>query len=146
MTIKKMIYYFNDIPNLNKSFEHFESNLLTKGPFVILVFADWCGHCKNMRTDWNASLKTATQDVVEVEASVYDHMTNTHPAHPFSQILSQNVRGYPTLGKIEHNKFSEYSQGSRTKTDFDKFLKKDKKSEKSGKSAKSIKALLNKYS
>ena len=73
----------SDIPAFEK--------ILEKGPMaVVLVYADWCGHCdKYKKNVWNPlkSLKNKTMNMASVH---YDQLANT-------SISNAKLEGYPSV-------------------------------------------------
>jgi thioredoxin-related protein len=107
----------------------FFENVLGKKEFVLLVHADWCGHCQVMKKDWKKAKQAQKKNVsyvVEMEHTVYTHFVNHHKDHTFSKVLSSSVSGFPCIvrvgvfqkGIVDINEF----EGERVKDDFVKFM------------------------
>jgi len=90
------VFKFDKLDSFNSSFDKFESQVFKKQPFVLLVYANWCGHCTHMRDNWDTAVKGAAENVVEVEFDVLKHLTDTHDDNHFVQIL-KDVKGFPSI-------------------------------------------------
>ena len=66
------------------------SNLLKDGDWMVLYYADWCGHCQTMKPEWqkvvNKMKTTNMVNVAEVESN-----------HINSLINKPQVNGFPTI-------------------------------------------------
>ena len=66
------------------------SNLLKDGDWMVLYYADWCGHCQTMKPEWQKvvnKMKSSNRvNVAEVESN-----------HINSLINKPQVNGFPTI-------------------------------------------------
>ena len=66
------------------------SNLLKDGDWMVLYYAEWCGHCQTMKPEWqkvvNKMKNTNIVNVAEVESN-----------HINSLINKPQVNGFPTI-------------------------------------------------
>lgn len=84
------------------------------GTVYFRVWAKWCGHCTNMKgkdPELHAALSKHRKDIeiYDIEDTLYTHMLNKHPDHPFMLSLSQSkisIQAYPTALKWENGRFS----------------------------------------
>lgn len=78
----------------------FES-LLSKGPMaVVLVYADWCGHCMNFKQNvWNKDTLSKPSKL-NAAAVHYDMVENT-------SMKNANVSGYPSMFLVGKDKKPE---------------------------------------
>jgi thiol-disulfide isomerase/thioredoxin len=97
----------NDALNLSK--------LLKDGNWMVLYYAEWCGHCKTMKPEWkkavdNVSNNKDTINVAEIESS---HIGN----------LSEppNVDGYPTIKMYNNGKEVAKFEDERISDKIEKF-------------------------
>jgi thiol-disulfide isomerase/thioredoxin len=85
------------------------------------VYADWCGHCKSLKPEWN-KLKTMIQkdrvQFIEIEESESAKRSQFEKKTK----RSLNVNGYPTIFKIHTNKPVEYYTGPRTAQDMRQWI------------------------
>jgi len=98
--------------------EGFEGGSVSGGSYkLVMYYADWCGHCKNAKPEFNklGATKTIGGKIVEIQAVNPD--TNPEAAE------GKNIRGYPTihLYSAKGNLVQEY-QGERTHEGFVEFL------------------------
>lgn len=113
---------------------------LKKNHGVVLFFMNGCGHCVDMKDEWNAA-------VDECRNTGYGHENDdfvlgaieSNDTNLFKENgISHNVSGYPTIlyvssegirqGSVNHEKY----ENPRTKAEFVKWIK-DKKNKKKGK-------------
>ena len=80
----------NDVP----AFE----NMLSKGPMaVVLVYADWCGHCTNYKKNVWSPLKSMKNRTVNMASVHYDQLENT-------SLKNSKIDGYPSLLLVGQDK------------------------------------------
>lgn len=114
-----------------RSFETHQSKLDATKPYIVLVYANWCGHCNSMRSAWDTSVTSVSTKVpiVEVESEVLKHILSQRMNSIFAQALKKVTDGYPTISVIEpksSNSFDTYpypSRFGRTPTEFSTFFK-----------------------
>ena len=97
-----------DIPMFEK--------LLSKGPMaMVLVYADWCGHCTNLKQKvWNDSTLSKTKNI-NTAAVHYDMLDQT-------SLKNTPVQGYPSMflvGKDKQAKEIPTPQSSEELLKFD---------------------------
>lgn len=96
------------------------------------VYANWCGHCQQLKPEWDAMkslIKNKDIEIVEFEENQKDELDEFKKGFPHLQI-----NGYPTVFKILPNKQIEYYEGNRVSHDMKKWvLEKSKMNRKSAK-------------
>ena len=66
-------------------------NMLTKGPMaVVLVYADWCGHCNTYKENVWSPLKSTKGRKLNMASVHYDQLENT-------SLKNSKIEGYPSL-------------------------------------------------
>ena len=66
------------------------SNLLKDGDWMVLYYADWCGHCQTMKPEWQKVVnKMKTTNIVNVAEVESNHIN--------SLINKPQVNGFPTI-------------------------------------------------
>ena len=66
-------------------------NMLSKGPMaVILVYADWCGHCNTYKENVWSPLKSTKGRKLNMASVHYDQLENT-------SLKNSKIEGYPSL-------------------------------------------------
>lgn len=85
----------------------FDKKLKDKCPILFLFHANWCGHCRNFKPEWQ-KIKAALArkrgiHVVEVEAGHFELL----PAH------LKNIAAFPTVQIVKDGKFQEEFNGNR---------------------------------
>ena len=79
-----------DIP----AFEH----MLSSGPMVIvLVYADWCGHCTTYKNNVWTPLKSTPNKMANMASVHYDQLDNT-------SLRGSKISGYPTVMVVGNDK------------------------------------------
>jgi len=106
------------IGELRGSFE-FEAFDNQNGPTFVMYYAQWCGHCKTAKPQFQ-------QLMDNYKGSVKLMMVDCEAPENKELVQSQGIKGFPTLryysGGISEN-FQEYN-GGRTYGDFTQFLNK----------------------
>ena len=92
----------------------FDSDV-SDGQKLVWFYADWCGHCKNMHTDWDrAASQMNGDDVKMVKVNCGNPKDKAHQ----SITRKYDISGYPTIMLLENGEpISEYKDG-RTEQDF----------------------------
>ena len=111
-----------DIEGENREFiEQKESlNDLPKNdkPVIILLHAEWCGHCKALKPEWyrmKTELNKELQDKLIIEEIEDNEMDRKMPIIEKSYLNGNRIEyaGFPTVGSIRKSKFEQYG-GART--------------------------------
>ena len=87
-----------------------------KKPKLVLIHANWCGHCQAMKPNWD-QMKTnvieknmySPNNIIEIESSEQEKELpelNKQLTGPKIEIV-----GYPTMGKITDGGFQRYEGG-----------------------------------
>jgi protein disulfide-isomerase A6 len=84
------------------------------------VYANWCGHCQNLKPEWSKMKKDLQSKIdkncsiefVEIEESEIAKMDRFKKRFPHL-----NVNGYPTIFKNTGGDELEYYNGERTASD-----------------------------
>jgi thiol-disulfide isomerase/thioredoxin len=83
---------------------------ITKMSFILLVHAPWCGHCQMLKPKLEEAIN-ASKDLkvtlVKISDEPYTHLTNTHPQHPLTRLLTSTVSGFPTLMHVRSHQTPE---------------------------------------
>lgn len=118
-----MLYDFSNKDSFDMQFKHFEDkNLYPQKDFVILVYAEWCGHCQQMKPLWDKECaETNRKTIVNLDSDVMKHLIESKKSHQFSNFISENVQGYPTLMKIV-NKKTHLFDGKRDSKSLNEFI------------------------
>lgn len=87
-------------------------------PVLVLVYADWCGHCQRLKPEWFKMKEHlidnniySSDNIIEVENDTeQDKLLEVNSTH-----LANNepimIEGFPTMGKIVDNKMHYYNGG-----------------------------------
>jgi thiol-disulfide isomerase/thioredoxin len=77
------------------------SNLIKSGDWMVLYYAEWCGHCKTMKPEWqkvvsnlsNPKINTNKVNVAEIESSHIGNLVN-----------KPEIEGFPTIKMYNNGK------------------------------------------
>jgi thiol-disulfide isomerase/thioredoxin len=87
-------------------------------PVVILLHAEWCGHCQTLKPEWErmkTELDKKTADNIifeEIESAELDDKLPIISKTYLNDVPIEH-RGFPTIGSIRDHKFEQYG-GQRT--------------------------------
>ena len=126
-----VLHDLNTMQLFNENYPDFEKNTLGKTPFLILVHALYCGHCVNMKPDWDAAVLENSHDtpIAQVEHAVFQHLTSVHGDNTLARLMKESVKGFPFIATVSRKgpndviDVTEYNDG-RTKEGFAKVMKK----------------------
>jgi thiol-disulfide isomerase/thioredoxin len=104
----------NKKENFTSSPNTFDSDV-ADGQKLVWFYADWCGHCKNMHTDWDSAASQMNGDNVKmVKVDCGDPKNKSHE----KITRKYNISGYPTIMLLENGEpVGEYKDG-RGEQDF----------------------------
>jgi len=91
--------------DLNKSNKKMFNNELNKGSSIVLVHADWCGHCKRLKESGELEKLSRTHAVV---------IASDENNYASKVMNKYNSRGFPTLLVMHKNGKVEPYNGDRT--------------------------------
>lgn len=137
------IYSFDSAKSINgKQYTDFENNILFKKGFVMLVYANWCGHCQRMKPAWeNVKMNAQNQEnIVQIEESAMNALRQNNST--LGSIIERIVVGYPTvvyIHSIEPNNTLKYItfRGTRDQESIEDFVKKSSKTKRTKPESKS---------
>ena len=97
-----VLYFIYITFNLNESFEssanELPNKLKTDGKQLVLFYADWCGHCKKIKPDWDAASKEIGDEKI-IKVNVGDG-TEEHK----KTMNEYGIQGFPTIIIFENGK------------------------------------------
>lgn len=93
------------------------NNNTTKGPWLVWFYADWCGHCTEMKPEWDLLEKRCKNDKKLNIAKVKDTLKEQ-----ISPSMSNNVMGFPTIRFFNDGKLNDEYNGRRDNNAFLEFL------------------------
>ena len=79
---------------------------------LVLIFAEWCGHCQALRPTWDDMVEQIDDnkyDVVEINSDNQEEGIQSLKTK--YEVDDINVNGYPTVGSIKNNTFTNYNGG-----------------------------------
>jgi len=68
--------------------------------YILFIYADWCGHCKDMKHDMEKFKKQSRKKIGSVFIGcIEDTIIKKYPeiSHIISKKLKKDVEGYPTI-------------------------------------------------
>jgi thioredoxin domain-containing protein 5 len=91
------------------------------GQKLVWFYADWCGHCKSMHSDWDGAADEVNND--DSVRMMKVNCGDTKKADHRQLSRKYNVTGYPTIMLLENGEVvSEYKDG-RSQTDFVSYVR-----------------------
>lgn len=88
----------------------------TKKAVIVLIHADWCGHCQRLEPEWNTMKSSLDNNVKqhiifeEIESADLDtKLPLVSKTYLGGKPLE--YRGFPTIGSIRNGKFEMYGGG-----------------------------------
>jgi thioredoxin-like negative regulator of GroEL len=102
-------------------------NRVRKLTGILLIFHPGCGHCVQMRPEWEKMKQRLSSDtkVVEIDGSAMSEnssMTNSP--------VIQRTRGFPSIFRVKDGNIAAEYQGERTAEEMHKFASEGKKKKK----------------
>jgi hypothetical protein len=91
---------------------------------ILLIFHPGCGHCVQMRPEWDKMKQrlSASTRVMEIDGSEM----SSHPKLSASPAAS-TLEGFPRITRMENGKVAEEFKGPRVAEELKKFAEKGKK-------------------
>ena len=120
-------YDMSTLPLMSANYAHFDNNV--ESPYIMLVYANWCGHCTQMEPAFVKAANSIGDDalVFRVEETVMSHLKQHHPSNKLSQIVS-GTSGFPTIYQIGQDGEKENYNGPRDEASLTKLFKATKAS------------------
>ena len=97
---------------------------------LVLVFAEWCGHCQHLKPTW----KEMKEEILLKQPDEFEfkEIEDVHQPIELEELRRQflnndetiQVNGYPTIGGIKNGKYYSYSEPTRNKEDLMNFANK----------------------
>lgn len=91
-----------------KDIPKFES-MVKVGPVFVLVYADWCGHCRRFKQDMWDEVANSPNKAVNTAAVHYNMVDKT-------SMKNANIEGYPTLFEVKPTPKANVSTPVKTPT------------------------------
>lgn len=111
-----------------KNFTTFVNETIGQKPFVIFVYADWCGHCRHAHPKLDEAIKNRkTTDDISIVKISDEAYVSLNKDDLLGQILSLIVSGYPTIAKVSNvasnnTVYVTEFKGNRETNEFEKFM------------------------
>ena len=90
------------------------SNLLKDGDWMVLYYAEWCGHCQTMKPEWNKVVNKMKNNnnlnIAEIESNHIDNLIN-----------KPTIQGFPTIKMYNNGKEIANFEDERVADKMEKF-------------------------
>lgn len=85
-----------------------------KKNFIMLLHADWCGHCQVFMKTWNSFVKKNLKkyQIIDIEHSMFSQIQSaalTPATKTFVSLIQNLAQGFPTIVKV--SKANKSTQG-----------------------------------
>ena len=82
--------------------------------YLTLFYADWCGHCKKMKPEWN-----------KFKGGKYGSYCKEYESNEITSEMSEKygIQGYPTIILVKDDEVVTKYEGGREQVDFEEFIK-----------------------
>ena len=105
-----------------RSVEGFESKPSTfntdvsKGKKLVWFYADWCGHCKSMKEEWDNASNEVDGKMVKI------NLGNSEDSKTEEISKKYEIQSFPTILLLENGEKKNDYEGERKTADFVKFV------------------------
>jgi protein disulfide-isomerase-like protein len=99
---------------------NFDEFIQSKKKVLVMFYAPWCGHCKNMKPAYGQAATELTSFVPGSYLAAVDATLSSKLSQRF------DLKGFPTLKYFEDGQFKFDYQGGRNKEDFVEFMRNPK--------------------
>lgn len=101
----------NNVKNTRVNYQTKKNNKNNKIA-IVLIYADWCGHCQALRPVWNKFINTLNKDkynIIEINSNEQEQGINKIKSE--YKVDDIPIVGFPTIGHIYKNRFYSYNGG-----------------------------------
>jgi len=125
-------YKFTNTNDFNKVHTDFNTNALGNKNIIVLIYAEWCPHCREMKPEWEKAVNTFkdNEDLVlaEINSDIAKYLGTNYPTSDFNHVVNTNLFGFPTIRKVSpkvHDtyKVEEINLPNRNKTELETVFK-----------------------
>lgn len=112
-----MIIQKLDIMDVNDANINSFNNKVKTMPSVVCFHADWCGHCQQLKPEWDTMVKNLNKNNLEgliarIEEKKLDKAD-----------CDKDIKGYPTIRVFKNGTKSKDYSGKREAKDLEEFIK-----------------------
>ena len=98
----------------------FESDV-SGGKKLVWFYADWCGHCKKMKSGWDTASDKFKDVMVKID------LGDSKDAEQQKISKKYNIDGFPTILLLDNGEIEKTYEGGRNAKDFETFCSNLKK-------------------
>lgn len=88
---------------------------VASGKKLVWFYADWCGHCKKMKSAWDSAAEKVKGQMVKI------NLGNSEDKKQQEISKKYNIEGYPTIYLLNNGEIEEKYKGGRNSDDFESF-------------------------
>ena len=115
-TYYRLLMQNRDISDISDNKDTIKKDTKDNKIAIVLIFAEWCGHCQALRPIWDDMVQQIDDnkyDVIEINSDNQEEGINS--LKDKYEVDDISVNGYPTIGSIKNNKFTNYNGGRNIK-------------------------------
>jgi thiol-disulfide isomerase/thioredoxin len=120
-------YKLDKIRGLKKAMSDIEKEVIGFRPFVFLLHAKWCDHCKTMKPDWDTAIALNNDKdiiVIEIEGDIFEKMQANYRDHMLTRIIEKQFVGFPHISGVSKSAKLLPFSGERCVKKFTAFMNK----------------------
>ena len=91
-------------------------NDVSNGKKLVWFYADWCGHCKSMQSEWDKASKNVNGKMVKVNLGDGENADVKKISDTYG------IQSFPTILLLENGQKKEEYSGQRKASDFESFV------------------------
>ena len=91
-------------------------NDVSKGKKLVWFYADWCGHCKSMKTEWDKASNKVDGKMVKINLGDREDSKVGEISEKY------NIEGFPTILLLDNGEIKQNYEEDRKASNFENFV------------------------